>query len=98
MPVTKVLAAFFADVTAERYGLDLMRETGLASGSLYPILIRLTEAGWVEPHWEQVDPAEAGRPPRKYYRLTPEGAARSAEAVRSLRGKRSPATEASLAW
>jgi DNA-binding PadR family transcriptional regulator len=71
--VSKVLAAFLEDPEADRYGLDLMRASGHPSGTLYPILLRLQKAGWVEAHWEQIDPAAAGRPARRYYRLTPNG-------------------------
>jgi DNA-binding PadR family transcriptional regulator len=53
------------------YGYDLSRSTGLRSGTLYPILIRLTERGWLEAHWSE--PVGAGRPPRHLYRLTAEG-------------------------
>jgi PadR family transcriptional regulator len=72
-PLAKVVSAMLADPTADRYGLDLMRDTGLASGTLYPVLIRLEGAGWVESRWENLDPAAEGRPPRRYYRLTPDG-------------------------
>ena len=71
--VAKVLAAFLADPTADRYGLDLMRATGQPSGTLYPVLLRLQRAGWVAATWEDIDPVAAGRPARRYYRLTPEG-------------------------
>ncbi len=74
-PVLKVVAAFLADPTSERYGLDLMRDTGLPSGTLYPILVRLERAGWVESRWEAVDPVAQGRPTRRYYRLTADGTA-----------------------
>jgi PadR family transcriptional regulator PadR len=73
--VAKVLAAFLEDPAADRYGLDLMRATGQPSGTLYPILVRLQRAGWVEARWEEIDPAAAGRPPRRYYRLTSDGVA-----------------------
>lgn len=73
LPVIRVLAALTADPGATaHYGLDIMRASGLASGTLYPILARLTEAGWLEKSWEQLDPAVAGRPARAYYRLTAE--------------------------
>jgi len=72
--VTKVLAAFLTDPEADRYGLDLMKASGHPSGTLYPVLLRLQTAGWVEAHWEDVDPVAAGRPARRYYRLTPDGA------------------------
>jgi PadR family transcriptional regulator len=71
--VLRVVSAMLADPTAERYGLDLMEDTGLASGTLYPILVRLERAGWVESRWEDIDPAAEGRPSRRYYRLTPDG-------------------------
>jgi DNA-binding PadR family transcriptional regulator len=54
----------------ERYGYDLARATGLASGTLYPILIRLEERGLLEARWEMGE----GRP-RHVYRLTPDGLA-----------------------
>jgi PadR family transcriptional regulator, regulatory protein PadR len=71
--VVKVLAAFLGDQAEDRYGLDLMRDTGLPSGTLYPILARLERAGWVRADWEQIDPVAEGRPARRYYRLTPDG-------------------------
>lgn len=75
--VARVLAAFLEDPAADRYGLDLIGTTGLPSGTLYPILVRLQRAGWVDAAWEDVDPSAAGRPPRRYYRLTPDGLARA---------------------
>lgn len=71
--VSKVLAAFLEDPEADRYGLELMRASGHPSGTLYPILLRLQNAGWVVAYWEDIDPVAAGRPARRYYRLTPDG-------------------------
>lgn len=71
--VLRVVSALLTDPAAERYGLDLMQDTGLASGTLYPILVRLERAGWVSSHWEDTDPAIEGRPTRRYYRMTPLG-------------------------
>ena len=63
-----VLAALLADSGRWRHGYDLGRETGLKSGTLYPILMRLEQQGWLEEQWEeQPDP---GRPRRHLYRLT----------------------------
>ncbi|MBV9281755.1 MAG: PadR family transcriptional regulator [Chloroflexi bacterium] len=53
------------------YGYDISRRTGLKPGTLYPLLIRLTEQGWLEASWEA--PTHPGRPPRHTYRLTAEG-------------------------
>ncbi|WP_433343766.1 PadR family transcriptional regulator [Micromonospora sp. CA-111912] len=85
IPVAKVLAALLAEPGAERYGLDLMKLTGLPSGTLYPVLHRLQGAGWLTADWEEIDPAAAGRPARRYYRLTPEGVTSARQALAELR-------------
>lgn len=82
--VVRVLSALLADPGADRYGLDLMQDTGLASGTLYPILIRLQRAGWVESYWEDIDPVAQGRPSRRYYRLTVDGAVRARQELAEL--------------
>ena len=51
-------------------GADFINEAGLFSGTLYPLLERLEEKGIVSSQWEEIDPREAGRPRRKFYRLT----------------------------
>src|SRR5215472_4489394 len=81
-----VLRALLADPAAERYGLQLCEETGLASGTIYPIVARLEQLGWVESNWE--DPSRhvaEGRPRRRYYRLTGEGATQAREALARVR-------------
>ena len=55
------------------YGYDLMHATGVASGTLYPLLRRFEEGGWLTSQWEKADPTEEGRPRRRLYRLTDEG-------------------------
>jgi DNA-binding PadR family transcriptional regulator len=72
-PLERVLRVFLADVSARRYGYDLMKAARLPSGTLYPMLARLQDQGLVTSEWEP-PPADAnGRPPRKYYQLTGEG-------------------------
>ncbi len=56
-----------------RHGYDLIKETGLHSGTLYPLLMRMTDRGLVESEWHE--PAQPGRPPRHAYRLTAAGLA-----------------------
>jgi PadR family transcriptional regulator, regulatory protein PadR len=73
-PLERVLRVFLADVSAPRYGYDLMKAARLPSGTLYPMLARLQDEGLVATQWEQQREDAAGRPPRKYYRLTGEGA------------------------
>ncbi|MEU4546422.1 PadR family transcriptional regulator [Nonomuraea dietziae] len=76
MTITRqmVLGAFLEAPDREFYGLELMNTTGLASGTIYPILGWLDALGWVESRHE--DP-EVGirekRPTRRYYRLTADG-------------------------
>jgi PadR family transcriptional regulator PadR len=60
-----------------RHGYDLMKETGLSSGTLYPLLMRMTEKGLVEAEWRE--PATPGRPARHAYRLTAAGFALAIE-------------------
>jgi DNA-binding PadR family transcriptional regulator len=69
---TLVLAALARGV---RHGFDVLDETGLESGTVYPILRRLERAGLLRSRWEAVQHARAeGRPPRRYYELTGVGA------------------------
>ena len=56
-----------------RYGYELMKQTGLLSGTLYPLLMRMTDRGLVDAEWR--DPAQPGRPARHAYRLTAAGLA-----------------------
>ncbi len=77
-----VLRAMLAEPAAERYGLQLCAETGLPSGTIYPIVARLEQLGWVESNWEDPrDHVAEGRPRRRYYRLTDEGADQAVDAL-----------------
>jgi PadR family transcriptional regulator PadR len=69
-----VLKVLLAEPTQEMYGLQIGRATGLPSGTIHPILARLEGYGWLESHWEDIDPGKQGRPRRRYYRLSAEGA------------------------
>jgi DNA-binding PadR family transcriptional regulator len=70
-PQTLLVLAEFLECEQEwRYGYDLSRETGLKSGTLYPILMRLAEHGLLKTCWETT---QEGRPPRHMYRLTRDG-------------------------
>ena len=57
------------------YGFDIMEETGLSSGTIYPALDRLETLGFARSEWEDARVAQAEkRPPRRYFRITPDGA------------------------
>jgi PadR family transcriptional regulator, regulatory protein PadR len=80
----KVLEAFLENPTDELSGADVQKRTGLASGTLYPILLRLESAGWFTSRWESVDPSSVGRPRRRLYRTTSTGLARASEIFASF--------------
>lgn len=86
----RVFEAFLAEPLTWRYGYDLSKQTHLASGSLYPILMRLTGRELLETRWEQAE--RPGRPPRHMYRLTASGVALATERL-AARAER-PATTA----
>ena len=74
-----VLAALCAQPSGWQHGYAIARDTGLKSGTLYPILVRLADRGLVEACWEDEQPA--GRPRRHLYRLTPAGLAAATAAL-----------------
>ena len=67
-----VLEALAREPSGWRHGYDIAHETGLRSGTLYPVLIRLADRGMLEARWE--DGAEPRGPRRHLYRITAEGA------------------------
>lgn len=69
----KLLNALSTQHQEWRHGYDIMKETGLFSGTLYPLLMRMTEQGLVEAEWRE--PTQPGRPARHAYRLTTQGLA-----------------------
>ena len=77
----RVLARLLTPRNAWHYGYALARETRLPSGTLYPILIRLAEQGWLETKW--TEPDRPGVPPRHTYRLTSAGARAAVERIDS---------------
>lgn len=80
-PTLKLLKLLIERPLHARSGADMARLTGIGSGTLYPLLQRLENAGWLKSDWEEVDPAEVGRPRRRYYRLTGDG---QTKAIRAL--------------
>jgi DNA-binding PadR family transcriptional regulator len=74
LPTQLVLRAMLAEPGQEMYGLQICQAAELPSGTIHPILARLEGCGWLESHWEDIDPVTEGRPRRRYYRLSAEGA------------------------
>jgi len=76
-PQTRAVLNALRDLPGQwRYGYDIARQTGLKSGTLYPIMARLADRRLLETRWED-DPPE-GRPRRHLYRLTAAGEAMAA--------------------
>ncbi len=79
------VAILKAALDGHRFGLDIMDATGLPSGTVYPTLARMEAREYVASEWEGEDEAKAaGRPRRRYYRVTPEGARATTEALERL--------------
>jgi PadR family transcriptional regulator, regulatory protein PadR len=72
-----VVLALAEKPAAWRYGYRLCQQLDIKPGSMYPILMRLTDRGLLETTWETDVPA--GRPPRHLYRLTGSGVALATE-------------------
>lgn len=66
----RIVSVMAAEPMTWFHGYDLSRRTRLASGTLYPILIRLAERGWLEARWDEGP--ESG-PRRHLYRITATG-------------------------
>ncbi|MBI1393716.1 MAG: PadR family transcriptional regulator [Alphaproteobacteria bacterium] len=90
----KILSALLDEGDRGDYGYELIRRLGIKSGTLYPILMRLADQGFMEAEWR--DPSPPGRPPRQVYRLTARGVELARqnppELGRNVRASTGPAT------
>jgi PadR family transcriptional regulator len=93
-----VLRILLREARAEHYGLEIAKAAGLPTGTIYPILARLETAAWVESDWENIDETAEGRRKRRYYRLTPLGAARAREALARTKQLIFPDLSEAPAW
>ena len=80
----RVLRLFDEQPNLSLAGSDISKQTGMLSGTLYPILMRLERARWLESEWEKIDEGEAGRPRRRFYSLTGLGHNKSRAALAEL--------------
>jgi PadR family transcriptional regulator PadR len=83
-PTLKVCKVLVENPTQVRSGAELSKIASIGSGTLYPLLQRLENARWLESKWEEVDPAEAGRPRRRFYKLTAPGLKKAQKALADL--------------
>lgn len=76
-----VLRALLERPADEMYGLEIAQRAGLPGGTIYPILARFEQLGWLDSRWEDLDPHAEGRPRRRYYQLNRAGAQKTREAL-----------------
>jgi PadR family transcriptional regulator, regulatory protein PadR len=98
LSVAAVMRVFLDEPDRQRYGYELMKATGFASGKLYPILARLERAKWIE----RLEPssADSGGPPRVGYRISPDAVvevrqelAAVLQMINGSKGQRNPVTQ-----
>ncbi|GAA1645474.1 hypothetical protein GCM10009764_78800 [Nocardia ninae] len=80
----QVLQALLERPADEHYGLKISEQSGLPTGSIYPILTRLETAGWVTSQWEDIDESAEGRRRRRFYQLTRDGTAAARDEVAEM--------------
>lgn len=83
------LRVLHAVANGTHHGFDIIDETALPGGTVYPALSRLERDGFVTSSWESVTVARAeGRPPRRYYTVTEAGLKTMNDALRTLHALR----------
>ena len=92
----EVLQLMLTAPTADFYGLELAKAAQLPSGTIYPMLRRLEQTGWITSTWEDINPSEAGRPRKRLYRLTGLGAREARRHLAAARTRLSVATGMAL--
>jgi PadR family transcriptional regulator len=79
----QLLAVMLRQPRTWQYGYELSKQTGLKSGTLYPLLMRLSDQGLLDSQWQ--DPERPGKPPRHAYKLTPSGLVLAREIAADMR-------------
>ncbi len=74
----------------ELHGWALMKGTGRSGPTIYGVLDRLEDAGWITGRSEERNP-EPGRPPRRFYSLTPKAVVRAEQILDARRREQQPA-------
>jgi PadR family transcriptional regulator PadR len=83
-PTLKILRFLLEKPRERRSGAEMSKATRVSSGTLYPTLARLETAGWLSSEWETIDPRQAGRPRRRFYKLTGLGQRKAYAALSDL--------------
>ena len=83
-PALKVLRFLLEKPREGRSGVEISKAAKVSIGTVYPLLARLEDAGWLSSEWEPVEPREIGRPRRRFYNLTGAGYRKAQEALAEL--------------
>jgi PadR family transcriptional regulator, regulatory protein PadR len=75
----QLLSAMLRQPRTWQYGYEISKQTGLKSGTLYPLLMRLSDQGLLDSQWQ--NPERPGKPPRHAYKLTSSGLALARDMV-----------------
>ena len=100
-PLSRITAATIDVLTVLEHeknscwGLLVIKSSGRPAGTVYPILERLEQSGWVTSSWEEDDLRQGPR--RRYYELTEDGAAAARAAIGEFAAKRRAAAPATIA-
>ena len=94
----QVLKVLLEQPSGHHYGLEIAKGARLATGTIYPILARLEQAGWVHSDWEVADPAAIGRPRRRFYQLSADGAERATRKLRDAQRALAPQRPGRPQW
>lgn len=86
---TALFSALLERADEWQHGYDLLQRTGLKSGTLYPLLMRLSDDTLLESKWQPAVPP--ARAPRHAYRLTYAGEAFALSVVAERRARLRPA-------
>lgn len=81
---TKALILSFLKNHTIAYGLEIIKASGIQTGSFYPSIRTLKENGFVADYREDIDESAMGRRSRVYYTITPKGAVYLAENLHRL--------------
>lgn len=78
----RVLRVLLSHLDGEHYAFDLCKSARVNVGTIYALLARLEQQKIVTSDLEGIDPIVAGRPPRRFYRLTGSGIRFAEQAIR----------------
>ena len=84
LDVLDVLMQAHDDEAGDLHGWAIMKAAGRSGPTVYGVLDRLEDLGWISGDWEQENP-DPSKPRRRLYRITAAGAAGARSLLRERR-------------